>query len=290
MNKKSRNGIIVGIIAFLAVVTLASSLYYTKENEYSVVKQFGEIKEVQEEAGIHFKTPFVQSVSTIPRTYILYDLASSDVITSDKKTMIADCYTIWRVTDATKFTQTLGASVGLAEQRLDAMVYNALKTTFSSMLQEDIIEARDSISKDIVSNLAETYKEYGIEVVTIDIKAIDLPDDNKQAVYERMISERNNIAAQYTAEGESEAQIIRNQTDKKVTIMLSEAEKEAETLIAEGEAAYMSILSEAYNDPDKAEFYTFVRSLDAAKNSLTNDENILILSPDSPLVDIFYNR
>ena len=170
------------------------------------------------------------------------------------------------------------------------MVYNALKTTFSSMRQEEIIEARDSISQDIISNLAATYLEYGIEVITIDIKAIDLPDDNKQAVYERMISERNNIAAQYTAEGESEAQIIRNQTDKEVTIMLSEAEKEAETLIAEGEAQYMSILSEAYNDPDKADFYIFVRSLDAAKKSLVNDENILILSPDSPLVDIFYNR
>lgn len=287
-NKKAR-WILVGVIVLIGLITLSSSLYYTKENEYSVVKQFGEIKEVQEEAGIHFKTPYIQSVSTIPRTYILYDLASSDVITSDKKTMIADCYTIWRITDATKFTQTLGASVGLAEQRLDAMVYNALKTTFSSMLQEDIIEARDSISEDIISNFAETYLEYGIEVVTIDIKAIDLPDDNKQSVYERMISERNNIAAQYTAEGESEAQIIRNQTDKEVTIMLSEAEKEAETLIAEGEAEYMQILSEAYNDESKAEFYTFVRSLDAAKLSLTNEENILILSPDSPLVEIFYN-
>lgn len=189
MNKKRRNWVIAGVIVFLIFITLSSSMYYTKENEYSVVKQFGEIKEVQDEAGIHFKKPFIQSVSTIPRTYILYDLAASDVITSDKKTMIADCYTIWRVTDATKFTQTLGASVGLAEQRLDAMVYNALKTTFSSMRQEEIIEARDSISQDIISNLAATYLEYGIEVVSIDIKTIDLPDDNKQAVYERMISE-----------------------------------------------------------------------------------------------------
>ena len=91
MNKKRRNGIIVGVIVFFIFITISSSMYYTKENEYSVVKQFGEIKEVQEEAGIHFKMPFVQSVSTIPRTYILYDLASSDVITSDKKTMIAEC-------------------------------------------------------------------------------------------------------------------------------------------------------------------------------------------------------
>jgi membrane protease subunit HflC len=122
----------------------------------------------------------------------------------------------------------------------------------------------------------------------VDIKQIDLPDDNKLAVYERMISERNNIAAQYTAEGESEAQIIKNQTDRKITVMLSESEKQAETILAEGEAEYMSILSNSYDDESKAEFYSFVRALDAAKNSLTNENNILILSKDSPLVQIFY--
>ncbi len=287
VKKKVSFGIITAII-LVGIIVLGSSLYTTKENEFAVVKEFGKIKEVKTDAGLYFKMPITQTVSKIPKTKLFYDLASSDVITADKKSMIADCYSIWEITDAKKFTQTLGASISSAEQRLDAMIYNALKTTFSSMTQEEVIEARDSISEVILDNLADTYLEYGINILSVDIKQIDLPDDNKQAVYERMISERNNIAAQYTAEGESEAQLIRNQTDKKVTIMISEANKEAETLIAEGESEYMSILSSSYNDESKADFYTFVRSLDAAKASLINKDNILILSQDSPLAKIFY--
>lgn len=123
----------------------------------------------------------------------------------------------------------------------------------------------------------------------METKRLDLPDDNKAAVYQRMISERNNIAAQYTAEGESEAQMIRSETDKEVEIMVSEAKSQAEILVAEGEAEYMRVLSDAYADPDKAEFYNFVRSLDAAKASLTNGSNVLFLGPDSPLAKIFYS-
>ncbi len=288
MRKKNIITAVVIVLLLLGVITISTSVYSAKENEFAVVKEFGKIKTIKTEAGLYFKVPFVQQVSKIPKTKLFYDLASSDVITADKKSMIADCYAIWEITDATKFTQSLGASVGSAEQRLDAMIYNALKTTFSSMTQEAVIEARDSISTIILNNLADTYLDYGINIITVDIKQIDLPDDNKLAVYERMISERNNIAAQYTAEGESEAQIIKNQTDRKVTVMLSESEKQAETILAEGEAEYMSILSNSYDDESKAEFYSFVRALDAAKNSLTNEDNILILSKDSPLVQIFY--
>ncbi len=117
-----------------------------------------------------------------------------------------------------------------------------------------------------------------------------MPDDNKTAVYQRMISERNNIAASFTAQGESDAQIIRSSTDKEVEIMISEAQAQADAIIAEGEAEYMFILSQAYNDADKADFYSFVRSLDAAKASLTGDSNTLFLSKDSPLAEIFYSN
>ena len=121
-----------------------------------------------------------------------------------------------------------------------------------------------------------------------EIKALDLPEDNKAAVYERMISERGNIAAGYTAKGEAEAQKIRNETDKQVTITLANAEKEAETLTAEGEAEYMRILSDAYNDADKAEFYNFIRSLDALKASLKGTDKTLILDRDSEIAKILY--
>ena len=131
-------------------------------------------------------------------------------------------------------------------------------------------------------------EQYGIQLIAVETKRLDLPDDNKEAVYQRMISERNNIAAKFTAEGESEAQMIRSETDKEVEIMISQANAQAEILQAEGEAEYMRILSDAYADPDKAEFYNFVRSLDAAKASLTNGKNVLFLGPDSPLTQIFY--
>jgi len=124
----------------------------------------------------------------------------------------------------------------------------------------------------------------------VETKRLDLPDDNKEAVYQRMISERNNIAAQYTAEGESEAQMIRSETDKEVEIMISQAKAQAEVLEAEGEAEYMRILSDAYADADKAEFYNFVRSLDAAKASLTGEGNVLFLNQQSPLAQIFYEN
>ena len=119
---------------------------------------------------------------------------------------------------------------------------------------------------------------------------MDLPADNKEAVYERMISERENIAATYTAEGTSEAQIIKNTTDKEVSIMISEAEKQAEILKAEGEAEYMKILSDAYADESKTDFYSFVRSLDAVKASITGDNKTVILSEDSPIAQIFNGR
>ncbi len=288
MNKKISGVIGFGIIFVIGMILFFSATFVTKEDQYSVIKEFGKIRNVYSESGLYVKKPFIQSVTKIPKHKLIYDLPTSDIITADKKSMIVDCYAIWKVTDPTKFTQTLGASVGLAEQRLDAALYNSVKSTLSGMKQEDVIAARDTAGNIFLDNLSDSYLEYGIEVIAIDIKRLDLPDDNKQAVYARMISERNNIAAQYTAEGESEAQLIKNKADREISIMKSEAEKEAEKLIATGEAEYMKILSDSYNDESKAEFYEYVRSLDAAKKSLMNSENILILSKDSPIAQIFY--
>ena len=146
------------------------------------------------------------------------------------------------------------------------------------------------LSTAIMQNIGNSLEQYGIELLSFETKKLDLPSDNKAAVYERMISERDNIAATFTAEGSSEAQMIKNTTDKEVTVLLSEAEKEAAILIAEGEAEYMRIRSEAYNDESKQEFYSFVRSLDALKSSMRGNNKTVILSPDSPIAQIFYGR
>lgn len=288
MKKIVRNIVIVALVLVVLVGALGC-LLVTEENEYTIVRQFGKVVDIRAAAGVSFKLPFIQDTQKLPNTVLLYDLPVSDVITKDKKTMVADSFVLWRISDPQKFIQTLNSSVTNAESRLSTLVYNSMKTTISGMNQSEVISGRDGELASAIKDGITGLEQYGIEIIAVETKRLDLPDDNKEAVYQRMISERNNIAAQYTAEGESEAQMIRSETDKEVEIMLSEAKAQAEVLQAEGEAEYMRILSDAYADPDRAEFYNFVRSLDAAKASLTNEENVLILGPDSPLAQIFYD-
>lgn len=277
------------IIAFVICMIGSSCFVITNENQYSLVRQFGKIDHIVKEAGISYRIPFIQTVDTLPKQTLLYDLSPSDVITSDKKTMICDSYVLWEISDPLKFAQALNCSITYAENRLDTTVYNSTKNVISATSQDDVISGRDgALSAAIIANIGSALDQYGITLLDFQIKQLDLPDDNKAAVYERMISERNNIAAQYSAEGSSEAQKIKNSTDKEVTVMLSEANKEAEILIAEGEAEYMRILSEAYADEGKQEFYTFVRSLDALKTSMKGNNKTVILSKDSPIAQIFY--
>lgn len=288
---KAIKKILLIAVLFVLIIVGASGIVITNENEYSLVRQFGRIDHVVEEAGISFKIPFIQTVDTLPKTTLLYDLRESNVITSDKKTMISDSYILWEITDPVKFAQTLNCSITNAETRLDNAVYNSTKNVISSITQEEVITGRNGeLSATIVKNIGNTLDQYGIRLLAFEIKQLDLPGDNKASVYERMISERDNIAATYTAEGSSEAQKIKNSTDMQVTVLLSEAAKDAEILIAEGEAEYMRILSEAYSDPDKQDFYNFVRSLDALKVSMTGEDKTVFLSPDSPIARIFYGQ
>lgn len=281
------------LLTAVIVLLFASSFCFvvTEEDEYSLIRQFGKIDHVETDAGVSFKIPFIQSVEKLPNKTLIYDLTPSDVITADKKTMISDSYILWRISDPQKFAQTLNSSVSNAESRLDTIVYNATKNIISSMSQDEVISSRDGeLSEAVINNVGDTLENYGIELLSFELKQLDLPSDNKSAVYERMISERDNIAATYTAEGEAEARIIRNTTDAEITILLSEAEKNAEILLAEGEAEYMRILSEAYSDPAKADFYSFVRSLDAVKATMTGNNKTIILSPESPIAEIFYGK
>ncbi len=289
--KKTIRNVALTIIIFAVLIIGSSCIVVTNENEYSLIRQFGGIDHVVSDAGVSLKIPFIQTVDKLPKQTLLYDLASSDVITSDKKTMICDSYILWHITDPLKFAQTLNSSITNAESRLNTIVYNSTKNVISSTTQDDVISGRDGeLSEAIIANIGSTLDQYGIELLSFETKQLDLPGDNKAAVYERMISERDNIAATYTAEGSSEAQIIRNTTDKEVTVTLSEAEKNAEILIAEGEAEYMRILSEAYADESKQDFYSFVRSLDALKVSMQGNNKTVILSPQSPIAQIFYGK
>ena len=288
MKKTIGKAFIIFILA-AAVFLGISSLVITKENEYKVIRQFGKIDHVQTEAGVSFKIPFIQTESSLPKQILVYDLAPSDVITKDKKTMITDSYVLWQITDPIKFAQTLNSSIGNAESRIDTVVYNSIKNIISSWPQEEVISGRDGeLSVAIMNSVKDKFNQYGLELLAVETKQLDLPNDNKEAVYERMISERGNIAATYTAEGNAEAQKIRNTTDKEVSILLSEAKKQAEVLKAEGEAEYMKVLSDAYKDSSRTDFYSFVRSLDALKESVKGENKTVILDKNSPIAQIFY--
>ena len=273
--KGKKIGILIGVSA--VVVAVGASVTVTQQNEYKLIRQFGKVDRVISSSGISFKIPFIESTQSLPKETLLYDLAASDVITKDKKTMISDSYVLWKISDPLKFAQTLNSSVESGESRINTAVYNATKNAISSMSQDQVITSRDGELSDMVMEAIGTnMDQYGIELLKFETKQLDLPDDNKEAVYERMISERDNIAATYKAEGNSEAKVIRNKTDKEVAIQISDAKKQAEILEAEGEQEYMKILAQAYGEEDRSEFYSFVRSLDALKTSMKGEDLSLI--------------
>ena len=328
---KKRNTLFVALAIIAVIIIFWNAITVTTyQNQFVVVKTMGKISHVTTEPGLTFKLPLVQSKTAISRARRLYDIAPTEIYTSDKKKMQVDAYIIWGVDDAVKYTQTLNASRTGAESKISAMVYGALKATVSATSQEELIASRDaaldksveedalsdveiqditseelqdgdsaqkgtdtgkkaSLTDHVLARLEKDYnpEEYGLVIYTVKIKMLDLPDENKDAVFNRMITERKNIAAAYKAQGESEAQKIRNMTDKETEIMLSEANAKAAQLEAEGEAEYMKILSDAYNDEEKAEYYLFVRQLDAAKKSLKNGNTTLFIDKDSPIASVF---
>ena len=287
--KGKKIGILIGVSA--VVVAVGASVTVTQQNEYKLIRQFGKVDRVISSSGISFKIPFIESTQSLPKETLLYDLAASDVITKDKKTMISDSYVLWKISDPLKFAQTLNSSVESGESRINTAVYNATKNAISSMSQDQVITSRDGELSDMVMEAIGTnMDQYGIELLKFETKQLDLPDDNKEAVYERMISERDNIAATYKAEGNSEAKVIRNKTDKEVAIQISDAKKQAEILEAEGEQEYMKILAQAYGEENRSEFYSFVRSLDALKTSMKGEDKTVILSADSPIAQIFEGK
>lgn len=275
---------------FLVVIVLAvagSSLVVTRANEYVMIKQFGKVVRVEDTAGPSLRIPFLQSVQRVPKYKMISDLYPSDVTTKDKKVMTVDSFVIWDINDPVKYLSSLNASKEKAEVRLGNVVYNSIKNILSSTNQAEIISGRDGeLAQIITDNIGSVMDSYGIHIYSVETKKLDLPDSNKESVYQRMISERNNIAAQYTADGDYQYSLIKNDTDKTVKETIAKAEAEAEKIKAEGEAKYMQILSEAYNDTSKAEFYNYVRSLDAIKASLKGENKTIILNADSELARI----
>ena len=285
--KKTGKRIIGIVVLLLIVVLLQGSMVSTYNDEYKLILQFGKVVRVVETPGLSFKIPFLQTTQSIPNYEMIYDLIPSEVNTRDKKVMVTDSFALWSVTDPLAYLSRLGANKANAESRISVVVYNAVKNVISSTDQADVISGRDGkLAEMITEKIGSSLDSYGIKVKKVETKLLDLPDSNKEAVYQRMISERQNIAAGYIADGEYQSNVIKNSTDKEVSIIISEAQAQAEKIRAEGEAEYMRILSGAYTDEGKADYYNYIRSLDALKASLKGDNKTIILDENSELAKI----
>ena len=285
-----KKSILIVAIVLILVIGLSTTLYSVREDQYACTFRFSEIVNTTDTPGLHFKMPFVDDVKYFSKATQFYDIPPSEVLTSDKQNMTVDCYILWEIADPQQFYRALGTTAK-AEERLNAITYNALKNAMGRLAQADIINMNDGAERnDIYEGITVTVDgqaaAYGIHVEDVKIKQFDLPDSNLNAVYSRMISERNQMAEKYTADGNYDASIIRNEVDKQVNIIVSNAEAEAAKLEAEGEAEYMRMLAEAYDTADKKDFYEFILALDALKQSLTGSEKTIILDADSELAKI----
>ena len=280
---------LIAVVALLVIV-LANSVYTVRENQYACRVQFSKIVDTTAESGLHFKIPCIESIKYFSKATQLYDIPPSEVLTSDKQNMTVDCYILWQISDPLKFYQSLGSAT-VAEDRLNNLTYNQLQTVMGTLAQADIVNMEDGAKRnEIYEGIAATVDgaaaQYGIHVVDVKIKQFDLPESNLNAVYTRMISERNQMAEKYTAQGNQEATMIRNEVDRDVNLMLSNAKAQAAQLEAEGEAEYMRLLAAAYDSDDKKDFYEFTLALDALKKSLTGEEKTVILDANSELAQI----
>ena len=282
--------IIIAAVCLFLIIVAANAVYVVGEDQYACTFRFSEIVNTKSQAGLCFKIPFVDQVKYFSKATMLYDIPPSEVITSDKQNMTVDCYILWSISDPQQFYRAVGTT-SEAEARLNAITYTAMKIAMGKLAQSDIINMNDGAERNeiydgIATTVDSSAKSYGIHVEDVKIKRFDLPESNLNAVHERMISERKQMAEKYTADGNYEASVIRNEVDKTVNITVSDAEAQAAKLEAEGEAEYMRLLAEAYNTQEKKDFYEFILALEALKASLNGTEKTVILDADSELAQI----
>ena len=267
------------IVLIVAILFLANlSLFIVDETRQAIVLQFGKPIRAISEPGLSWKIPFIQNVVFFEDRLLVYDAAPTEIITKDKKTLIVDNYARWKITDPLKFLQTVRDLNG-AQARLDDIVYSELRVDLGLFNMSEIVsEKREGIMERVTEVSNEKANTYGIEIVDVRIKRVDLPPENEKYIFERMRAERERIAKQYRAEGQEESAKIIAETEREKTVILAEAYKTAQTLKGEGEAESIRIYAESFNqDP---EFYKFYRTLEAYRVTFI-DKTTVLLSTDS---------
>lgn len=284
--KKTTKYVISGIILVIVILFVTTSLFIVTQEQQAVVLRFGEIKNVVTEPGISFKTPFIDNVVKFEKRLMLYDIDPERIITADKKTVIVDTYTMWKIYDPKTFMESM-RSVSLALTRIDDVVYSNVRDLVAKYTLDEVLsKKREEMLNEVTKRSSENLRQFGIEIVDVRVKRTDLPLEISKSVYNRMMAERYSIAAQIRAEGQRESEIIKAEADKKVKIIISEAQKNAEIIKGTADASVISIYADAFGK--SPEFFELRRIADIYEDSFK--DGILILSPDSPILKYLYEE
>jgi membrane protease subunit HflC len=277
---------IIAIIAALFILTV-SSVFVIYEGQRGIVFQFSKIKRdsvtdemMVFEPGLHFKWPLVETVKKLDARIQTLDEAADRFVTAEKKDLIVDSFAKWRIVDFSTYYLRTSGSVDNARALLKQKINNGLRTEFGNRTIKEIVSGdRDAIMSKALESAKSSREDLGIEVVDVRIKAINLPTEISQSIYERMRAERTAVAKEHRSQGQEQAEIMRATIDAKVTIMLAEAQKSAFTLRGEGDAQAAKVYADAYSKD--AEFYSFYRSLEAYEKSFSSKNDIMVVKPDS---------
>lgn len=262
------------IIVVVLILILSGSMFTVNMKQNAIVLQFQEYKETISKPGLYFKIPLIQEVRFFTKMLLVLDAPPADIITRDKKTMVIDNFSMWRIKDPLLFLQTL-QSERAGESRLDDIIKSELRVELGTHNLIDVVTiTREEIMAKVTQEANIKAAEYGIEVLDVRIKRADLPEDNAQKVYNRMRSERERIAKKYRSEGAEEATKIRAGTDKEKVILIAEAYRKEQEIRGNGDARATKIYADAYNRD--REFYAFMRSMQAYKNSLRTGTTVLL--------------
>ena len=278
------NAFIIGLALVIALASM--SMFTVHITQSAVLLELQKPKEIITEPGLYFKIPFIQKVRYFSKQLLDNDSPPAEVITRDKKNLLIDNFSLWRITNPLKFLETV-RSINGARARLDDIVYSELRVEIGTHdLHAAVTESREEIMAKVTKESRVKATEYGIELVDVRVKRIDLPPEIANSIFNRMRTERERIAKEYRSEGNEESTKIRAQTDKEKTILIAEAYKEEQTVRGEGDAKAIKVYADALQKDPK--FYSFIRSMEAYKNSLKTDTTIL-LSEDSDFLK-FLNK
>lgn len=267
------------VAAILGFIVITQSAFIVDETERAIVLQLGKPVGQTKHPGLHFKLPFIQNVLFFDARILDYDSRPAEILTRDKKNMIVDNYSKWRIIDPLRFYTTL-RTLPMGQARLDDIIYAELRVLLGRhTLTEVVTTKRAQIMEEVTSKSNALVEEYGIEVIDVRIKRTDLPAETQRAVFNRMIAEREREAKTYRAEGEERAANIRSMADREKVILLAEATRTSQQLRGEGDALAVKTFGDALKEaPD---FYEFMRTLEAYKKTMDQNTQI-VLTPDSP--------